>query len=221
MPILILGRRGPGGTSGSGGITVTYRGSIIALSLLLTACVTPDDPLEDYEELDSATMLDAPTPAEANIAPENRQSVARGEYLVELLGCGACHTDGALIGEPRADRSLAGSSVGVAYTNPLEWKYPGVVFPPNITPDKETGIGNWTDRQISQAIRAGVGRHGSGAIRVMPWQSFAKLTDGDVNAIVAYLRHIDPVRHRVPENTEPGRRPKASYVHFGVYRSRH
>ncbi|MGI9205360.1 MAG: hypothetical protein ACR2Q3_15195, partial [Woeseiaceae bacterium] len=68
--------------------------------VVLLACATeaPFDPLIDYEEVDAATIIDAPTPA--NILPENAELVARGEYLVELLGCGACHTDGALIGEP-------------------------------------------------------------------------------------------------------------------------
>lgn len=199
---------------------MNYRAIIVLLPLLFAACATPVNPLDYYEEVDAATILDAPTPMEGNVAPENRELAARGEYLVELLGCGACHTDGALIGEPRLDRSLAGTRVGIAYTNPLEFKYPGVVFSPNITPDEETGIGNWSDQQIAQAIRFGIGRHGNNAIRVMPWPSYATLNDGDVNAIVAYLRVIDPVEHLVPENVPPGRRTRAPYVHFGVYRSR-
>lgn len=199
---------------------MNHPATIILFPFLFAACATPVNPLDDYEELDAVTILDAPTPMEGKVAPENRQSVARGEYLVELLGCGACHTDGALIGEPRPDRSLAGSRVGIAYTNPLELEFPGVVFPPNITPDEETGIGNWSNQQIAQAIRSGVGRHGSQAIRVMPWQSYATLSNGDVNAIVAYLRNIDPIKHLVPENTPPGKRSRALYVHFGIYRSR-
>lgn len=199
---------------------MNLRAVVIVLPFLVVACATPVNLLDDYEEVDAVTILDAPTPAEGHVAPENRESVARGKYLVELLGCGACHTDGALIGEPRPDRLLAGSRVGVAYTNPLEFKYPGVVFPPNITPDEETGIGRWTNQQIAEAVRSGIGRHGSTPITVMPWQSYASLNNADVNAIVAYLRHLDPIDHLVPENTPPGRRTKATYVHFGVYRSR-
>ncbi|MFQ5982464.1 MAG: c-type cytochrome [Woeseiaceae bacterium] len=199
---------------------MNYRATVVALSVVVAGCATAVNPLDDYEELDATTILDAPTPGAGNVAPQNRESVARGEYLVELLGCGVCHTDGALIGEPRSDRSLAGSRVGIAYTNPLEFRYPGVAYPPNITPDEDTGIGSWSNRQIANAIRSGIGRHGTQPITVMPWQAFAKLTDADVNAIVGYLRHIDPVKHRVPENTPPGRRSKAPYVHFGVYRPR-
>lgn len=75
---------------------------------LVYACATAnyDDPLRNYEQVAFGGILDAPTPQ--NVAPENRALVTRGEYLVELLGCGSCHTDGALIGRPGVDRSLAG-----------------------------------------------------------------------------------------------------------------
>ena len=197
-------------------------GISITTTLLLVACTTQSgyDPLEDYEELDATTIIDAPSPPPDAVAPENRAAVARGEYLVELLGCGACHTDGALIGRPQMERSLAGSETGIAYTNPLQFRHPGVVYPPNITPDDETGIGSWTDRQIADAIRAGLGRHMPRRNLVMPWQGYAKLTDDDVYAIVGYLRSIDPVYHRVPENVPPGRPATHPFVHFGVYRSR-
>jgi len=192
----------------------------LAVPLLLVACVSDTyyDPLTDYEELNAATILDAPTPIE--IAPENMESVTRGEYLVEILGCGACHTDGALIGEPNSDMSLAGSRIGIAYTSPLENRYPGVVYAPNITPDDETGIWRWSDRQIAEAVRAGLGRHGERRILVMPWQGYAQISDDDAYAIVGYLKNIDPIRHRVPEDVPPGTMAGSPYVHFGVYRSR-
>ncbi|MBT8080310.1 MAG: hypothetical protein KJO31_17150, partial [Gammaproteobacteria bacterium] len=128
---------------------MSYRYLLYIAPLLIIACASEPayDPLDDYEELDASTILDAPSPPPVRVAPENREAVARGEYLVELLGCGACHTDGALVGEPRADRSMAGSRVGIAYTSPLKFRNPGVVYPPNITPDDETGIGLWTNQQ--------------------------------------------------------------------------
>lgn len=191
----------------------------LALGVLLAAgCATETDPLANYEELDPTTILDAP--AATGVAAENREIVARGEYLVELLGCGVCHTDGAFDGEPDIDRWLGGSSVGIAWTNPMRFRNPGVVFPPNITPDDDTGIGRWSNSEIVAAIRAGYGRHGSSKIAVMPWQSYASLTNADVLAIVGYLRSIEPVRHRVPDNVPAGRKTSSRYVHFGVYRSR-
>lgn len=191
---------------------------LAASCVFLAACAASVNPLEDYEELDAATIFDAP--AAARVAPENREAVERGRYLVELLGCGSCHTEGALVGEPRMDRWLAGSSVGVAYTNPMQFRSPGVVFPPNITPDPETGIGRWSDRQILAAVRAGAGRHGQNRILVMPWQGYSKLTTDDAMAIVGYLRSLEPIQNPLPENVPPGRRTNERYVHFGVYRSR-
>lgn len=190
------------------------------LCTVLGACATPYNPLSDYEGVESTTILDAPSPQPGAFAPGNRSQVERGEYLVELLGCGACHTEGALTGSPDVEHSLAGSSIGIAYTNPLEHKDPGVAYPPNITPDRETGIGTLSDREIALAIRAGIGRHGTRPIVVMPWQGYARLTEEDTLAIVAYLRSIEPIRKRVPASVPPGTRAPSPYVHFGVYRSR-
>lgn len=190
--------------------------------VLMAACAseTPTDLLQDYEEVDAKTILDAPSAIPGTYAPERRGLVARGEYLVELLGCGACHTDGALAGDPDFERSLAGSQTGIAYTDPLGEKNPGVIYPPNITPDDDTGIGTWTDLQIANAIRAGIGRHAGRRIAWMPWQGYARISDDDVDAIVSYLRSIKAVRHKVPDAVEPGDRATHPYVYFGVYRSK-
>jgi len=192
--------------------------------LILAACATESepqyDPLEDYEEVDAATILDAPSPVAGSFAPEHVYQVRRGEYLVELLGCGACHTDGALEGAPQIDRALAGSSIGIAFSNPLGTDRPGIVFPPNITPDNETGIGSWSDHQIESAIRVGVGRHAGRRIPVMPWQGYMKMSDEDVTAIVSYLRSIEAVRHQVPDEVVPGATTRRNFVYFGVFHSR-
>ena len=196
-----------------------HRALLLLPIFALFACAAPH-PLEDYEEVDATTILDAPEAQPGNFAPRNREQVKRGEYLVELLGCGACHTNGALVGEPDLERPLAGSRTGVAYTNPLEHRHPGVVYPPNITPDSETGIGALTDQQIANAVRAGAGRHGGRRITVMPWQGYARLTVEDVDAIVSYLRSIRPIRHETPAMVAPGTRATHPFVYFGVYQSR-
>lgn len=198
--------------------TMRMAGSLAMFAL--AACAAPYDPLVDYEALESTTILEAPDVEAGSFAPGSREQVRHGRYLVELLGCGACHTDGALEGSPDPGRSLAGSSVGIAYTNPLEHRYPGVVYPPNITPDTRTGIGSWSDRQIADAIRSGIGRHGDRAIAVMPWQGYARISDEDLQAMVAYLRSIRPVSNRVPDAVPPGMPAPHPYVHFGVYRKR-
>jgi mono/diheme cytochrome c family protein len=199
-----------------------FRHTFFILPFFLFACATDSgvDPMACYEEVDATTILDAPSPRPGLYAPDSTYRVARGKYLVELLGCGACHTDGALIGEPNIERSLAGSRVGIASSSPLGEGYPQVVYPPNITPDVETGIGLWNDQQISNAIRAGIGRHGDQRISVMPWQGYAKISADDAEAITGYLRTIKPVMHRVPDEVAPGQPAKAPFVYFGVYRSR-
>lgn len=196
--------------------------ALIAVVTYLAACATdtPYSPLDDYERLQHAGVVDAPRPVGGRFAPADRDAVDRGRYLVVLLGCGSCHTNGSFEGAPDMDRALAGSDTGIAWTSPLETPFPGVVYPPNITPDEKTGIGLWTDSQVASAIRAGSGRHGGRRLVTMPWQSYARLSDDDVDAIVAYLRSIPPIEHRVPAPVPPGQEAVKPFVHFGVYRSR-
>lgn len=192
---------------------------LIAASLLLSSCVTEtrDTIIDDYVEKAPATILDAPSIDGANVAPMNRGEVERGEYLVELLGCGACHTDGALVGSPDAAAPLTGSDIGIAYTTPLINKNPAVVYAPNITPDRATGIGGWSDDQIVDAFRKGENRHGGTLAPVMPWPGYSILSDDDAYSIASYLRHLDPVTHRVPKNVPEGQKASGHYVYFGVY----
>jgi mono/diheme cytochrome c family protein len=117
---------------------------------------------------------------------------ARGKYLVELAGCTDCHTPGYFLGKPDPARFLAGSDVGFRVPGA------GTVVGPNLTPDKETGLGNWTTTQIMTAIRGGVTPDNHVLSPVMPWSHYASLTPSDVRAIVAYLRTLPPVRNKVP-----------------------
>lgn len=193
-----------------------YAAMVLSLSSLVAACVTSDNPLDDYEALTPTTNLRSPeidNPLDSELA-------IKGRYLVELLGCGTCHTDGALIGEPNEDHLLAGSQIGIAYTNPLDDRRPGVVFPANLTPDMETGIGGWTQAQLMMMIRRGVDRHGTQQLSVMPWPVYAKISDQDAMAIAAYLQALAPVKNNVPMSVYPGQSSSSPFVHFGVYRSR-
>jgi mono/diheme cytochrome c family protein len=124
-------------------------------------------------------------------------SVERGRYLVNtILACGNCHTPKAADGRPLAGRELAGG--GLSFEMPF---YSGTA--PNITPDRETGIGNWSDDEIKRAITEGVrpnhGRLAGVPLALMMWVNFYKaLTPSDLNAVIAYLRSIPPVRNAVP-----------------------
>lgn len=192
--------------------------SVLVLGSALTACSTAYNPLDEYEELNAVTMQDSPAAAaHPSFAAED---VARGRYLVNLLGCGSCHSNGALIGAPVPGQLLAGSDTGIAWSNPLAERNPGVVYPANLTPDVDTGIGGWSVEELVRMIRTGVDRHSGQTLPVMPWPAYANIEPADATAIAAYLLSLPPVHHRVPVNVRPGQRAAAPFVHFGVYRSR-
>jgi hypothetical protein len=177
------------------------------------------NPLDDFEALDPASIFATPEPRPEN-SDYSTEQLSRGRYLVGLLGCGSCHTDGALLGDPDPNRQLAGSSTGIAYTNPLQDSNPGVVYPANLTPDLETGLGSWTMERLITMIRVGTTEHSASSLPVMPWPAYASITREDALSIAAYLKSLPPVRHAVPPNVNPGQPAPAPYVHFGVYQSR-
>jgi len=148
----------------------------------------------------------------ATAATQDR--IERGKYLVNLLSCAACHTDGQLISQPREDRYLAGSDVGIAYSNEDK---PGVVFPANLTPDKETGLGRWKAEEIMRNIQYGIDRHGRQQVAVMPWAGYAHMATEDVQAIAAYLMSLPAVKHEVPKNVAPNEESTAPYIRYGIY----
>lgn len=194
--------------------------SVPILLLTLAGCTTTSDPLKDFDPLTPSQITTAPQPRALIGQSFSPEAVAKGKYLVELLGCASCHTDGALIGQPNMERRLAGSSVGIAFSNPLVEKNPGVVYPANLTPDPDTGLGRWNQQQIVNMIRTGVDRHGNQRLAVMPWMTYSKISNDDAQAIAAYLQALPPVYHQLPTAVDPGDPAEATYIHFGVYRSR-
>lgn len=188
------------------------------LSALLTACESGYNPLDDYDQLDPATIFATPDPIPS--ANYSTEQLSRGKYLVGLLGCGSCHTDGALSGQSNQSRLLAGSQTGIAFTSPFVDKNPGIVYPPNLTPDMETGLGTWSINQLVQMIRMGTTDHSARSIPVMPWPAYANITSPDALAIAAYLKSLAPVRHVIPNNVAQGQKATAPFVHFGVYQSK-
>ena len=124
--------------------------------------------------------------------------IERGRYLVTIGLCNDCHTPGVLLGKPDEARFLGGSDVG------FEIPGEGVFIGRNLTPDPETGIGNWTEAEIALAIRTGERPDGRILSTMMPWEAFASLSDSDALAIAAYLKTLNPVRHAVPGPFGPG-----------------
>ncbi|MBB4569387.1 c-type cytochrome [Rhizobium leucaenae] len=109
----------------------------------------------------------------------------RGQYLVNIGDCVACHTEEG--GQP-----FAGG-------RPLETPF-GVIYTPNITPDPETGIGAWTGDQFYRAMHEGVAADGTHLYPAFPYPWFTKVKREDVDAIRAYLRTVAPVRNKRPDN---------------------
>jgi mono/diheme cytochrome c family protein len=120
------------------------------------------------------------------------RQIARGKYLVRVSGCNDCHTPGYFFGKPDATRYLGGSDVGFAIPNL------GVFVGPNLTPDKTTGLGTWTTKQIVTALTTGKLPDGRILAPIMPWRAFANYTKADAYAIAAYLKSLPPVDHKVP-----------------------
>ena len=199
-------------------------GSACGIALLAVAALTlgaqesataaKKSPLAGMTAVEAAKNMDLPG---SELDPEQ---VRQGRYLVSLLGCASCHTDGALIGKPDPARMLAGSAIGIAYTNPMTNEFPGAVYPPNLTPDEETGLGRWSVAEIVTMLRTGRNRHGSQTMAIMPWTSYAQLNEADATAIASYLKSLDPVSHQVPRRVLPGNPANTPLVHVGLYRSR-
>ncbi len=122
----------------------------------------------------------------------------RGKYLVTVAGCNDCHTPGFFFGKPDMARYLGGSDVG------FEIPGLGVFNGRNITPDKETGIGGWTDEQVATAITTGKRPDGRQLAPIMNYAAFTYMTKEDVAAVVAYLRSIPAVKNQVPGPFKPG-----------------
>ena len=149
--------------------------------------------------------------------------VERGKYLVKIMGCNDCHTPwkmGAAGPEPDMSRMLSGHPELVGALKPANppdgWTWNaapsntafngpwGISYTANLTPDRNTGLGIWTEDMFIAAIRTG--RH-MGVSRPinppMPWPMYRNATDEDLKSVFAYLRTIPPVVNHVPEYQPP------------------
>ncbi len=124
---------------------------------------------------------DAPNAAQ----PPGAAQIERGRYLAKVANCAACHTSAG--GAPFAGGLALKTGVGTVYST-------------NITPDTDTGIGAYTFEEFDRALRQGVARHGKRLYPAMPYPSYARLAEPDVQALYAYLRtEVKPVRQQAAE----------------------
>lgn len=153
------------------------------------------------------------------------EKVARGEFLVTFGGCGDCHTPKIFTPNgpvPDTSKILSGCPSNTAITNvepelvkPGNWVLftqditaavgPwGASFASNLTPDNETGIGNWNEQMFINALRTG--KHlgaGRPIMPPMPWELVGKHSDEDLKAMFAYLKSLKPINNKVPDYLPP------------------
>lgn len=140
------------------------------------------------------------------VAADAAEKLTRGAYLLAIMDCTGCHTPGALRGQPDMDRYLAGADVG--------FMIPGVgtFYAPNLTSDTETGLGKWSKEDIIAAIRSGVRPDGRALYPVMPFPSYAALSDADADALATYIRTLKPIKNKVPGPFGADQIPTAPYL---------
>lgn len=115
--------------------------------------------------------------ADSTAVVENPDAIARGKYLAQIGNCGICHTT-------RGGVAFAG---GRAFDTPY-----GTIYSTNLTPDRATGLGDWSLQEFRHTLRNGVSRHGF-LYPVFPYENFSQLTDTDLHALFVYLRSIPGV----------------------------
>jgi len=124
------------------------------------------------------------------------QRLERGRYIATALsGCLYCHShhDWAAPGTP-----IVPGTEGAGEIQP-ETDLPGRIVAPNLTPDPETGAGNWTDDQLARSIREGIGHDGRALFPMMRYTHYREMSDEDVASVVVYLRSLPAVLHELPK----------------------
>ena len=118
------------------------------------------------------------------LAQEGRKElVERGQYIFAVAGGCACHTI------PKGIPHAGGRAFPIPF---------GTVYATNITPDKETGLGSWSDQEIIKAMTAGIRPNGERILPIMPHEAYSGIAKEDIRALIAYLRTLKPVRKETP-----------------------
>jgi mono/diheme cytochrome c family protein len=138
--------------------------------------------------LRAGAALEAPQAVAANPAPVETV-VDRGRYLAQAANCISCHT-------AAGGRPFAG---GRAFETP--YRFIGRLHSSNITPDRDTGLGLWTEADFIRAMRTGIARDGRHLFPAFPYTSFTKLSSADLKALYAFLRTVPAVRATPPANS--------------------
>ena len=134
-----------------------------------------------------ATAPTTAPPATASASPDDAL-IEKGKYLATAGDCISCHT------RPGGEDFAGGL--------PLKTPF-GTIYTANITPDKDTGIGGWSEEQLRTAMREGIADDGDHLYPAFPYTAYTKVTDEDIHAIYAYLKSLKPVNYNPPANEMP------------------
>jgi len=165
---------------------------ILITAILLSTVFTIAGISKNVEQMMATSPGDVeqyfPNYPPVNGAGKNPDLIKHGEYIAKAGDCIACHTN-----SPQKGKPFAG---GLPMQTPF-----GTIFSPNITPDKETGIGSWSDAQFIKAMRQGISPQGHYYYPAFPYLYFNKITTEDLVALKAYLESIPAIKqHNVPSN---------------------
>ncbi|MDH3443678.1 MAG: c-type cytochrome [Deltaproteobacteria bacterium] len=116
-------------------------------------------------------------------AQADNELVAKGQYIFAVAGGCACHT------EPKGTVHAGGRAFPIPF---------GKVYSTNITQDKESGLGSWTDQQIQNAMIKGIRKDGSRILPVMPYEKYSGMAQDDMRAMIAYMRTLKAVKKATP-----------------------
>jgi mono/diheme cytochrome c family protein len=167
-------------------VVVTALGAFTAFLYLIPPFFTT--PPEEFGK----AMATAPPPVTDIADPAVRAIAQRGRYIVMTTGCIGCHATNGSQG-PDLTKYLAGGALRIQTAH-------ATFVSRNLTPDPETGLARRTDDEVKRVLRSGT--FGDGHVAegtAMPWPVFSNWTEEDRYAVVVYLRHLKPVRHRIPE----------------------
>lgn len=148
--------------------------------------------------------LKAMPPVTGRTSPPKNDKVAYGAYLANMAHCVECHTTPGPNGEPDFANHLGAGGFSFELI-PGGYRVLGapsteVIRSRNITSDPETGIGAWTDDEVKRAIAQGINKSGKQLVPPMPYQFFKNLSAEDLDALVAWVRALPPVKNNVPPN---------------------
>jgi mono/diheme cytochrome c family protein len=169
----------------------TFLYSVIALLVLLAAAITATIGWRPFIGPRARPLTDrtfASTP----------ERLDRGRYLVRsVTGCLICHSDvDTGVGVPTEAAMNGGGKVWAPEGTP--W-----LVAPNLTADRETGAGGWSDDAIARAVREGIGHDGRALFPIMPYQNYRGMSDEDLASVIVYIRSLPAVRRALPRTEVP------------------